>query len=392
MAACEERLRVCAVSHACAVATNQVPWAKLAAHYPVELTILAPRTWRTIGGRAVRAEAWPGLEESLRVLNVMPRGHPNLHVWLGLGRALGAVGPDVVFLDEEPYSLAAAQVLVLGARRHALVVYSKQNVAKRLPWPFSGLRGRVLRRAHVVAVTDSTVGEVLRQQGCRAPIRILPHAVDIGLYSPGDATALRRQLSLQGTVIGYAGRLVPEKGVADLLEAVGMVLQGTADPVSVLVVGDGPERPRLEGLAAQLSCPVRFVGAIPHEEMPAYYRAMDVLVLPSRTTKRWREQFGRVIVEALACGAAVVGSDSGSIPGVIKRTCGLTYPEGDAAALASALLDLVEHPQKRREMAAVGRQRVMAEFSAEAIADTLFEVLREAHEIARGRTGRGGTG
>ncbi|MCX7599811.1 MAG: glycosyltransferase, partial [Armatimonadetes bacterium] len=239
--------------------------------------------------------------------------------------------------------------------------------------------------AHVVAVTDTTVGEVLRQQGCPAPIRIVPHAADLRLYSPGDETGLRERLGLRGTVIGYAGRLVPEKGVGDLLDAVALIQRWTQAPVSVLIVGEGPERARLETLAGRLSCPVSFVGAIPHAEMPAYYRAMDILVLPSRTTGRWREQFGRAIVEAQACGVAVVGADSGSIPGLIKRTCGVVYPEGNVSALASVLVDLVERPLKRREMAAIGRQRVTGAFSAEAVADVLFEVLSEARERAAGR-------
>lgn len=372
-------MSVVVVSHACAVATNQIPWASLAARYEVGLTILAPETWRTIGGRAVRGEAWPGLEGSVRFLTVLPRGHPNLHLWLGLGRAVGRASADVIFLDEEPYSLAAAQVLACRGRS-SLVVYSKQNVEKRLPWPFAVLRRRVLRAAEVVAVTDTTVAEVLRRHGCPAPLRLVPHAVDLRLYSPGGEEQLRAPLGLRGVVVGYAGRLVPEKGVADLLEALAIIQGRTREPVSLLIVGDGPERGRLEGLASKLSCPVSFVGAIPHEEMPAYYRVMDVLVLPSRTTSRWREQFGRVIVEALACGVAVVGADSGSIPGLIRRTSGVVYPEGDVEALAAALMDLVEHPQKRREIAAIGRQRVMAQYSAEAVADVLFEVLSEARE------------
>lgn len=372
-------MSVVVVSHACAVATNQIPWASLAARYEVGLTILAPETWRTMGGRAVRGEAWPGLERSVRFLTVLPRGHPNLHLWLGLGRAVGRASADVIFLDEEPYSLAAAQVLACRGRS-SLVVYSKQNVEKRLPWPFAALRRKVLRAAEVVAVTDTTVAEVLRWQGCPAPIRIVPHAVDLRLYSPGGEEQLQATLGLRGVVVGYAGRLVPEKGVADLLEALAIIQGRTREPVSLLIVGDGPERGRLEGLASKLSCPVSFVGAIPHEEMPAYYRVMDVLVLPSRTTSRWREQFGRVIVEALACGVAVVGADSGSIPGLIRRTSGVVYPEGDVEALAAALMDLVEHPQKRREIAAIGRQRVMAQYSAEAVADVLFEVLSEARE------------
>ena len=84
---------------------------------------------------------------------------------------------------------------------------------------------------------------------------------------------------------------------------------------------------------------------------------LDMLVLPSRSTTVWQEQFGRVLIEAMACGAPLVGSSSGAIPEVIG-SAGLIFPEGDTVALAQTLTQLVNSPSLRQELAAHGRQRI----------------------------------
>jgi glycosyltransferase involved in cell wall biosynthesis len=379
-------IRLVVVSHSCVVATNQIPWARLVARHPVDLTILAPRSWRSVGGRRVVLEVWPGLEGRVRPMAVVPRGHPNLHLWLGLGHAVRAAQPDVLFLDEEPYSLAAAQALAILRRTPAaFLFYAKQNLPKRLPGYFARLEQRVFGRVDVVAAVHPGARDVLVQQGCAAPIRLLPHVIDPDLYSPGDARELREGLGLRGFVVGYVGRLVPEKGVLDLLKAVEALEARTAGELSVLLVGDGPQRGELEAYAREhVRSRVVFTGVVPHTDAPRYYRAMDVLVLPSRTTKHWREQFGRTIIEALACGVAVVGSDSGSIPGVIEMTSGLVYPEGDVAVLAAALGRVMTDEAWRRELILTGRRRALEQLSADAVADTIFSLLTEA---LRRRTG-----
>jgi glycosyltransferase involved in cell wall biosynthesis len=117
---------------------------------------------------------------------------------------------------------------------------------------------------------------------------------------------------------------------------------------------------------------------VKHEQMAAAYAGFDVLVLPSRTTTTWAEQFGRVLVEALSCGVPVVGSDSGEIPWVIGATGGgLIVPEGDVLALRQALLRLRESPPLRRELAARGRDRARAQFGVTAVANELDRALRD---------------
>jgi glycosyltransferase involved in cell wall biosynthesis len=174
--------------------------------------------------------------------------------------------------------------------------------------------------------------------------------------------------------VGYAGRLVESKGLMDLLGAV----RDLHAPVRLLLIGDGELRSQLEGQAIPGSS-VRVLSGLSHEEMPSGYAQLDGLVLPSHTTRTWKEQFGRVIVEALWCGVPVVGSDSGEIPWLIGLTeGGLLFPEGDRGALAGRLAQLREHPALRAELAGKGRAAVKRLFSVSAATDPLERLLSDA--------------
>jgi glycosyltransferase involved in cell wall biosynthesis len=176
------------------------------------------------------------------------------------------------------------------------------------------------------------------------------------------------------STIGYAGRLVPSKGLTDLLAAV----RELEAPVELLMIGDGEVRPQLEGQAIPGS-KVRIIDSLSHDEMSSGYAQLDVLVLPSLTTPTWKEQFGRVIVEALSCGVPVVGSDSGEIPWLIGLTGGgLVFAEGDRDMLARRLTELRDSPELRRELAEKGRLAVERLFSVPAATDALEHLLSRA--------------
>ncbi len=385
MAGQGEGLRIAVVSHACAVGVNRVAWQAMVEHYGVEVTILAPRRWRTAEGRVFELEPTGGPARVVG-LTVLGWGHPIVHLWPGLVRALVSLRPHVVFLDEEPYSLPAVQLVLARKRlRSALVVYAKQNVFKRYPPPFGWAERHLLQSADWMVAVAPPSRQVLEAKGCQAPVSVVPHAIDVRLYTPGDGQALRRRLGMTGPVVGYMGRLVPEKGVIDLLAAAARLAQ-RGRRCNVLIVGSGPERRRLRDYAERhLPGAVQFVGPVPHDQSPDYYRCMDVLVLPSRDAAHWREQLGRTLLEALACGIPVVGSDGGSIPGVIAATAGKVFRQGDVEDLARAIETLLADEGLRRELAERGRERVVREFSAEAIAGKLYEVARRAWERYRSR-------
>jgi glycosyltransferase involved in cell wall biosynthesis len=139
-------------------------------------------------------------------------------------------------------------------------------------------------------------------------------------------------------------------------------------PWRALFVGGGSMEAELRAWAARLPDErVRIVTGVPHDSVPAYINAMDVLAAPSQTTPKWKEQLGRMLIEAMACGVPVAGSDSGEIPYVIGDA-GLILPEADIAAWATALGELIENPARRAELGAAGLDRAHARFDWSVIA------------------------
>ena len=180
--------------------------------------------------------------------------------------------------------------------------------------------------------------------------------------------------------MGYIGRIVPEKGIGILLRAAAQ-LDGDW---RLRLVGGGSARGETESLARSLgiSEKVAFIGQLPSTDLPDQYRKLDALVLPSLTRPNWKEQFGRVLVEAMAGGVPVIGSDSGAIPGVIGDA-GLIVPEGDVEALAAALRDLREMPALRSELIERGRARFLAHFTHERIAEATVDVYKVLLDSSR---------
>jgi glycosyltransferase involved in cell wall biosynthesis len=137
-------------------------------------------------------------------------------------------------------------------------------------------------------------------------------------------------------IIGYVGRFVKEKGILDLLEA----FSGLNSSHILLMIGNGPLSNYIKkyAKARRISNRVKIISPKSQKELSSYYRVMNVLVLPSRTTYFWKEQFGRVLVEACSCGTSIVGSSSGAIPYVIRETKGIYFEEGNINQMKKAIL------------------------------------------------------
>jgi len=210
---------------------------------------------------------------------------------------------------------------------------------------------------------------VWRDKGYSGPLAVIPQfGVDPELFYPDDRPP-RREF-----VIGFIGRLVFEKGV-DMLVKAAAALPGTW---RLVFCGGGPERETLERLAQELNIGERvaFDDWQDSTQMPQYYRRLDVLALPSRTRPNWMEQFGRVLVEAMACGVPVVGSTCGEIPNVIGDA-GLIFQEDNVAQLRRQLLRLQQQPDLRRKLGERGRQRVLDRYTQKQIAAQTVAVYRE---------------
>jgi glycosyltransferase involved in cell wall biosynthesis len=359
--------RVLVVSHPGVIPANQAVYVSLLRH-GWDVRLVVPARWRhEYSPDSFESAAAPELEGRLTRVPVALAGRPARHLYLARPAAIvRRLRPDVAFLEEECYSVPAGQWS--PALRRAGVpfgVQADENLDRPLPRLARAIRRRVLAQAAFVAARSPAAGELMRRWGVRGAVGLVPHAL------PPLTPAPRARNG--GFTIGFAGRLVEEKGVRDLLAAATLV----PGPVRLLFVGDGPLREELQR-ARLPDGPVEVRTGVAHDAIATAYAEMDVLALPSRTTPRWAEQFGRVLAEALACGVPVVGSDSGAIPWVIRESGGgLVVPEARPDALAKALASLRD-PARRSELAATGREAVLRMFSADTAAEALDRVLEEA--------------
>lgn len=364
--------RLAVISHSAVLEINQAVYRVLAAAHPeLELRLIVPQRWRNSLTRGKWLQA--AGREGVRPLPVRLAGQINLH-WYGPGleRALRAFRPEVLLVIEEPYSLAAGQATRLARKLGTrLAVYTNQNLLRRYPPPFAGLRARVLGQAERMLVPTEACAEVLRELGYQRPIHHFPYPFALPEAAEPNPY-LSERLGLQPPVVGYVGRLEPEKGLLDLLAAA-QLLRERGRSIHLLLVGEGPQRAELERrAAADLPGQVHFTGYVPHDQVAPYFLALDVLALPSRTTPAWKEQFGRVLLEAWGYGVPVVGSDSGHIPLLIRETGGgLVFREGDSEDLAERLEILLRDPERSRAMAQTAREVVRREYSLERVAERL---------------------
>jgi glycosyltransferase involved in cell wall biosynthesis len=332
----------------------------------------------------IRPDRWPWYagEPAARFRNVtvvrIPvvfPGRHHFHFYRGLGTAIAASTPDLFYYDQEPWSLSTAQGVRAAVRAGAVVVgFTWQNLMKRYPPPFGMLERWVHRRSRMIIAGNQEAADILRRRGFTGLIRVIPQfGVDAAAFQPGPTTRIDLGLPADGVLVGYVGRLVPEKGLDTVLEAVVRV-----PGIRLAVAGVGPQERALRARAAALSIDgrVHFLGGFPSDRVPQVMRALDALILPSRTTSRWKEQFGRVLIEAMASGAPVVGSSSAEIPRVIG-SAGLVFEEGNVDECAAALRALLD-PDRRRDLAARASARVAEHFTAERIAERYWEAFREA--------------
>jgi glycosyltransferase involved in cell wall biosynthesis len=198
--------------------------------------------------------------------------------------------------------------------------------------------------------------------------------LDAELFRKRSQPALAAELGVQGKVIGFIGRFVPEKGVMNLLEAA-----ATLDTdYTLLLIGGGAQEADLRRRAEELGMAdrLRVVLSIPHAEVPKYINLMDLLVLPSYTVPHWKEQFGQVLVQAMASEVPVLGSTHAEIPNVIGDA-GVTFEEKNWDDLRTKLAMLLEDDGLRAEYGPRGRERVLAHFTNTRIAEKTWAVYQE---------------
>ncbi len=364
------------ISHAyVSVELAQAKARELARRPGLDVTVVAPSRFFELG-RWMEAEQPAEAEYRLVVLPValpLVRGQRHLYFYpRGLRKLMRGCRPDVVDLWEEPYSAVSTQVALTrrAVARHApLVMNPSQQAVKRQPPPFRW--GEKL----VVHDTDYVVGrsresiEVFEAKGYHGPSAVIGHGIELGFLGPRDRAESRRELGIThpGPIVAIVGRLVPDKAVDVLLEAVARM-----PGVGALIVGQGPEEAALRAQAERLGIADRvwFHGPLPIERVGVAFTAADVVAMPSR-----HEPWGRVAIEAMACEVPLVVG-GGHLPALVGEHARVVQPD-DVAGLQAALQEAIDEPEPARGERLVRARDHAATFSWKALAERWHAVYDE---------------
>ncbi|CAN1209213.1 Glycosyltransferase [Tumidithrix helvetica PCC 7403] len=367
-------LRVLFVSHAYVVGVNQGKLAAISQVEGIEVGLLAPSNWRAL--------------EWNRLLP-LERPYPNLHLYEAPVMFSGRVGayfyapwalwkvlqdfkPDIIQTEVEVFSVCAFEVAIFSRMMgKPMVVFGWENQLRQLPLARWQTCQFVLNTAIAIISGNQDGAEVMQKWNYRGLLEVMPQmGVDPQFFapstkSPPNASTFR---------IGFLGRLTQSKGI-DLIFAAVAQLRDRGINSQIILCGSGSEEAALRKLAEDLQIAdlVLWRGAVLHSQAPAELSYFDVLVLPSRSTSNWKEQFGHVLIEAMSMGIPVVGSSSGEIPNVIGRS-DLVFQEDDVSGLASILERLFREPAWREEVGQYGISRVHQNYSHQKIAERLVNL------------------
>lgn len=307
-------------------------------------------------------------------------GKPGLSTLLALIRLVRKERPDIIYTCNYPVTMFSGRLagLLTGGIRHVVALHSIGYIRRERQ------RCRSLKLiksliARFVAVSKGQKRHYVETHGINpARVEVIYGGGDIDRFSAGKYDRSAREefgIPQDAQVVGILAVLRPEKKHEMFLQMAQKVLSSHKD-VYFLIVGDGPERPRLEDLAADLGITDRvlFVGSRP--DAPRMLKSFDISVLCSANVV---ETFPQCLVESMAMELPVVSTDVGSINEmVIEGETGYLVPEGDAGALSDRILHLLDHPDEGRAMGVVGRRRIEENFTKEIMVsrhEDMFERL-----------------
>lgn len=370
-------LKVLFVSHAYVVGVNQGKLDAIAAKDSVEVALLAPKRWQ--------ANEW---NKSLPLENPFPRiklfpasilfsgrGGACLYSPLAIWQAMRHFQPDILQVEHEVFSLAAFQFALLARLTHKPIFFFGWENMERSLSPFRRwLRRIILKTAAGVICGNSDGAQLVKAWGFQGDITVMPQmGVDPQVFPPKPESAQDKVFT-----IGFVGRLAHQKGIDTLITAA-QLLQQQGHRFRLVICGSGPDEASLKQAAhiQTVNELITWRGGVRHDEVPQEMQAFDALVLPSRTVDTWKEQFGHVLIEAMATNVPVVGSSCGEIPNVIGRS-DLVFTEANPQELAAILARLISDADWRSHVTQYCFDRVQAQYTHQSIAERLITLWRNA--------------
>ena len=387
-------MRILVASHTYIVDINREKFKILANLKPdIEVTVVVPRRWKPGGiqNKIIETEFYQ--EGSFKVVPISNFSQNNqglLTFGIDIIRLLEKFRPQIIQVEQGSKSIACAQLILLNKLlkfKAKNILFTWWNLPYNLNWLVSVLENYNLNHTDGIIAGNLDGAKILRERGYQGAVQVMPQlGVDETLFCHTAKDAdLSQKFGIKPTdfVVGFVGRFVEEKGLLTLAES----LAGLKElPWKLMLVGQGKLRSHLEQKCIEwgISDRIIWVESVSHEAIPPYINLMNCLVLPSQTSYKfktlttvgWKEQFGHVLIEAMACKIPVIGSDCGEIPHVIGDA-GLVFPEGNAAVLRDCLRQLMERRELAADLGDRGYHRAISNYTNQALAEQLLEFYKE---------------
>jgi glycosyltransferase involved in cell wall biosynthesis len=386
-------MKILVVSHTYIVDLNCEKLKELAKLKPeIQVTVVVPKLWQPGGVQNKLIETKPKIDGNFRLvpLQNFSRNNQGLLIFgQGIIKLLKKFKPNIIQVEQGAKSLGYAQLITLNKllKLNAKnVLFTWWNLPYQNKFPINWLEKYNLHHTDGLIAGNQDGADILREHGYKKQVEIMPQlGVNEQLFASRKQPELAVKLNIQSQdfIVGFVGRFVPEKGILTLIKALSSL---TYLPWKLLLLGRGELKETIEQQAREVGIQDRLIiiESVPHDCVADYINLMNVLVLPSETTYQfktltaagWKEQFGHVLIEAMACRVPVIGSNSGEIPHVIGEA-GLIFPEGDATALAYSLKQLIEQPNLCDRLSQMGYQRVITKYTNQALAKQQLEFYQK---------------
>lgn len=357
-------------------------------NYFTEILIIVPEEWNE-GGQIIESKT-NEINSKCKIVAIKTfmnhHGATYFYQTIKLINSLNKFQPDIIHIHEEPWSISAFQTIILSKfflrKNKPKIIIDSAAINTKKILGFKSLENYVSRNCDVIFARNAECEMVLRERGCKNPIYHLYNGVDEDLFFSLDNNnkieQLKEKYSIphEKKIIGFVGRMIHEKGIFDFLSAIKMLEKREYDDKHFIMVGNGPEKENVVKYIQEndLNNHITVLNKVPSLKMPEIMNIIDLLILPSYSTAQWKEQFGRVLIEAMSCGKAVIGSNSGGIPEVIGNK-GYIFPEKNPEEIRSLICSITKE-ESLIEAKKFGKERVSSFFSWAAISKHYIRVLK----------------
>lgn len=365
-------MKVMFVSHSSVLEYHQQKLKILSEKYGVEIHLVTPSYWYEGG---VKTEQYTGNPEIHYYKGkVFMLKNRMFHFYFNVKELFEKIRPDIVHIEEIPFNLVCWQFLRCAGKYGAKkIFFTWENIRRKLNPLYKYFYKYSIKNTDCAIAGNEEGKEILLELGFKNKIFVMPQ------YGINPENFKEKEKLLpdagQDFNIVYTGRIVPEKGIEILIEAI-KDIKG----IKLIIAGKGNKNyeEKIKSLIEQYNIKnkIEWKGYVPSADIPFLLNKMHILVLPSITLPDWKEQFGRVLIEAFAAKVAVVGSSSGEIPNVIGDA-GLIFKEGDSADLKEKIKILIENKEIYLNCIEKGYKRVTDNYTNEKIAEKIFLIYKD---------------